>query len=156
MISQFFFLYSLHDEKAISKLRQASVLLSSSVLTAVIYQVKHRLKAPTLIRKFDISLWFPCGAYGLAYGHVITKISRIRHLHISHKAPFLPPPLPPAPPPKFWITFVFHSPGYYNRPKRNWKQCLCKIWAGWRGGGGQIRCIMGDVQAANGQITKFS
>ena len=89
--------YSLNDEKAISKLLpQASVLLSSSVLTAVIYQVKHRLKDPTLIRKFDISLWFPCGAHGRAYGHVITKISRIRHLHISHNATFLPPsPLPP-------------------------------------------------------------
>ena len=74
---------------------QASVLLSYSDLTAVIYQVKHRLKAPTLIRKFDISLWYPCGAYGLAYGQVITKISRIRHLHISHNAPFSPPTPPP-------------------------------------------------------------
>ena len=68
---------------------QASVLLSYSDLTAVIYQVKHRLNAPTLIRKFDISLWYPCGAHGRAYGHVITKISRVRHLHISHNAPFL-------------------------------------------------------------------
>ena len=64
-----------------------------------VFMVKHRLKAPTLIRKFDISLWFPCGAYGLAYGQVITKISRIRHLHISHNAPFLSP-LPPPPPKK--------------------------------------------------------
>lgn len=59
---------------------QASVLLSYSDLTAVIYQVKHRLNAPTLIRKFDISLWYPCGAYGLAYGQVITKISRTGRL----------------------------------------------------------------------------
>ena len=86
---------------------QASALLSYSDLTAVIYQVKHRLKALTLIRKFDISLWFPCGAYGLAYGQVITKISRIRHLHISHNAPFLSP-LPPPQKNKFWITLVFH------------------------------------------------
>ena len=85
---------------------QASVLLSSSDLTAVICQVKHRLKAPTLIRKFDISLWYPCGAHGRAYGHVITKISRICHLHISHNAPFLPPS--PLPQKKFWITLVFH------------------------------------------------
>ena len=28
--------------------------------------------------------------------------------------------------------FFFTSPGYYSHPKRNWKQCLCKIW---RGGG---------------------
>ena len=68
------------------------------------------------------------------------------HLHISHNAPYLPPP-----PPKFCITFVFHSPGYYSRPKRNWKQCLCHFfWGGGRGGGlwGQIRCIMGHVQVA--------
>ena len=28
----------------------------------VYYQVKHRLQASTLAKKFDISLWFPCGA----------------------------------------------------------------------------------------------
>ena len=38
---------------------------------------------------------------------MITKISRIRLLHISHKAPFLPP-LPPPQKKKFWITLVFH------------------------------------------------
>ena len=26
----------------------------------VYHQVKHRLQAPTLDRKFDISQWFPC------------------------------------------------------------------------------------------------
>ena len=31
---------------------------------------------------------------------------------------------------KFCITFVFHSPGYYSRPKRNWNQRLCKIFGG--------------------------
>ena len=40
-------------------------------------QVKHRLQAPILARKFDISDWFPCGADRRAYGHVITKISRM-------------------------------------------------------------------------------
>ena len=45
-------------------------------------------------------------------------------------------------PPKFCITFVFISPGYYRRPKRNWKQCLCKLFEG------QIRCIMGNVEVA--------
>ena len=53
------------------------------------------------------------------------------HLHISHNAPYLPPP----PPPKFCITFVFHSPGYYRRPKRNWKQCLCHFFWGGEGWG---------------------
>ena len=31
----------------------------------------------TLARKSDISHWFPCGADSRAYGHVITKISRM-------------------------------------------------------------------------------
>ena len=39
----------------------------------VYYQLKHRLMATTLTRKFDISHWFLCGADGRAYGHVITK-----------------------------------------------------------------------------------
>ena len=43
----------------------------------VYYQVKNRVQAPTLARKFDISHWFPCGAGGRAdrrtYRHVITK-----------------------------------------------------------------------------------
>ena len=39
----------------------------------VYYQVKHRLQAPTLARKFDISYWFACVADGRVDGHVITK-----------------------------------------------------------------------------------
>ena len=41
--------------------------------------VKHRLLAPTLARKFDISHWLlPFGRDGLGmYSHVITKISRM-------------------------------------------------------------------------------
>ena len=64
------------------------------------------------------------------------KIVSIRHLHISLNASYLPP--------KFCITPVFHFPGYYSRPKRNWKHCLCKTL------GEQIRCIMGDVQVTKG------
>ena len=31
--------------------------------------------------------------------------------------------------PKICITlFFFISPGYYSRPKKNKRQCLCKIW----------------------------
>ena len=37
--------------------------------------------------------------------------------------------------------------GIVSRPKRNEKQLLCQIWRG--GGGGQTRCIMGNVQNAN-------
>ena len=130
---------------------QASVLLSSSVLTAVIYQVKHRLKAPTLIRKFDISLWFPCGAYGLAYGHVITKISKIRHLHISHNAPFLPPPTKILN--NLCVSFLLVIT---TVPIEIKKTMLLQNFFFLGGGGRQIRCIRGNVQVANGQITKFS
>ena len=40
------------------------------------YQVKHRLQASVLARKFDISHWLPSGADG----HVISKISRMDRL----------------------------------------------------------------------------
>ena len=55
----------------------------------------------------------------------------IRQLQISHNAPYLPPPPPPPQknlPNRF--LFFFISPGYYSRPKRNGKQCLCKILEG--------------------------
>ena len=43
---------------------------------------------------------------------------------------------PPHPPPqkKFAYPLFFISSGYYSRPKRHWKQCLCKI-LGWGVGG---------------------
>ena len=52
-------------------------------------------------------------------------------------------------PPNFDQPLFFISPGYYSRPKRSLKQCLCKIGRG-RGGGGRglIRCIMGNVDVA--------
>ena len=43
-----------------------------------------------------------------------------RHFHISHNTPYLPPKI-------LHNLFFFISPGYYSCPKRNWKQCLCKI-----------------------------
>ena len=48
----------------------------------VYYQVKHRLQAPTLARKFDISHWLSRGADARAYGHMITKITRMDRLPI--------------------------------------------------------------------------
>ena len=42
--------------------------------------MKHRLQVPTLGRKFDIIHWFCCGADGLAYGLMITQISRVDRL----------------------------------------------------------------------------
>ena len=53
------------------------------------YQVKHRFQAPAPARKSDISHWFTCGEDGRAYGHVITKISRMDRLPnlVRHGAP---------------------------------------------------------------------
>ena len=50
----------------------------------------------------------------------VTRKWPIRHLYRSLNTPCLPPPHPPLP--------LFNS-----RPKRNWKQCLCKILAGKQG-----------------------
>ena len=56
----------------------------------------------------------------------------------EHPHPFhMRSPRPPGPsicPPKFYITFVFHFRFFSlmcsSRLKRNWKQCLCKIFGG--------------------------
>ena len=50
-------------------------------------------------------------------------VFRLRHLHICHYSPYLPPEI-------LHNLFFFISPGYYSRTKRNWKQCLCKIFGG--------------------------
>ena len=49
-----------------------------------------------------------------------------RHFHISYNAPYLPPKI------LHNLCFSFLL-GYYSRPKRNWKQCLCKILGGKEG-----------------------
>ena len=65
----------------------------------------------------------------------------IRNFHISHNAPFLPPP-----PPKCFITFVFH----FFRVLQPFQEKLKTMLMQNLGGGGQIRCIVGEVQAAYG------
>ena len=61
--------------------------------------------------------------------------SAIRHLHISHNAPYLPAPLPTHPPKnegnlhKHCFQFLL----------RNEKPRLSKFW-------GQIRCVSGGMQ----------
>ena len=66
------------------------------------------------------------------------KIISIRHLHISHDAPYLPP--------KICITFVFHFSWVLQPSEEKLKTMLMQNL----GGGGQIRCIMGDVQVTKG------
>ena len=69
-------------------------------------------------------------------------------MYVSYNAPCSPSPPPPTKI-QSWITFVFHfSWVNYSRPKRNWRQWLCKMW-GAGGGGVQTECITGDVQMAN-------
>ena len=61
--------------------------------------------------------------------------------HISHNAPFCPPPLQK----KFFITFVFHFFWVLQPSQEKLKTMLMQNL-----GGGQIRSIMGEVQAAYG------
>ena len=61
----------------------------------------------------------------------------ISHLHISCNTPCLHPP-----------NFLI-SPECYSRPKRNWRQCIYRMF------GGQTRCITGDVQMANGTQSRL-
>ena len=62
----------------------------------------------------------------------------MRHLRISHNAPYLPSKILH----KHCFQFLL---GRAVISTRNEKQRLCKIWAGV---GEQKRCIMGDVQVA--------
>ena len=70
----------------------------------------------------------------------------ICHLHISHNAPYLSPP----PPPKekknlqnLCFSFLLYITTVLREIENNAYEKL-------GGGGGQIRCLMGDVQVANG------
>ena len=72
----------------------------------------------------------------------------ICHLHISHNAPYLSPP----PPPKekknlqnLCFSFLLYITTVLREIENNAYEKL-----GGGGGGRQIRCLMGDVQVANG------
>ena len=67
-------------------------------------------------------------------GLVISQCLFIRHLHISHYAPYFPP--------KFCITFAFHFFWVLQPSQEKLKTMLMQNF------GGQIRFIMGDVQVA--------
>ena len=53
-------------------------------------------------------------------------------MHISCNTPCLSP--------QILQNFCLISPGYYSHLKKNWRQCVYKMF------GGQTRCITGDVQ----------
>ena len=57
----------------------------------------------------------------------------LRHLHVSHNAPYLPP--------KSWHNLCFSFLlNITAAPREIENNAYAKFW------GGQIRCIMGDVQ----------
>ena len=61
----------------------------------------------------------------------------IPHLHISCNTPCLQPP-----------NFLISCEGY-SRPKRNWRQCIYRMF------GGQTKFITGDVQMAIGTQSRL-
>ena len=67
-------------------------------------------------------------------GPVFSQCLFTRHLY-THDAPYLPPP-------KFWITFVFHFSWVLQPSQEKLKTMLMQNF------GGQIRFIMGDAQVA--------
>ena len=67
----------------------------------------------------------------------------IRHLHNSHKAPYLLPFPSPPPPHK---KCVIICPGYHSPSQEKLKTMLIQNF------GGQITCIMGDVQVAKTEL----
>ena len=71
-------------------------------------------------------------------------ISCNHYFHIDYNAPCFPPP-------NFAQPLFPNSPGYYNHPKRNRKQLLCKVFFFFffLGGGGETRCIMVYVKMVN-------
>ena len=66
----------------------------------------------------------------------VTLFNHIRHLHI--------PIIYLICPPKFCISIVFKFSWDGCNTQEKWKTKVMKNW----GGGGQIRCIVGDVQVA--------
>ena len=79
--------------------------------------------------------------YGIYCPYVIC------HLHISHNAPYLSPSAPrsPRPPQKIGLTFAFYF-SWVLQPSL--KRTKFKTMLMQNFGGGEIRCIMGDVQVA--------
>ena len=96
-------------------------------------------KSHEILRVF---VWWSLTVYTWLY-FFSSDVILIRHLHVSPSASYLPPSPHPT---KFCITIVFHL--NYSHPKRNWKQCLSKIWRVGRGGGTKFvpygRCASGE------------
>ena len=74
-------------------------------------------------------------------------IFSIRHFHVSHNAPYLPPPTPSTPHQILHnvFSFLLSITAVPTEIENNG-------WAKFGGGWGQISCIMRDVQVAFLQI----
>ena len=118
-----------------SKIFKLTKFKSPKIMSRVSWDIA--AQSHEILRVF---VWWSLTAYTWLY-FFSSDVILIRHLYVSPSASYLPPP-----PTKFCITIVFHL--NYSHPKRNWKQCLSKIWGVGRGVG-QIRCLMGDVQVVN-------
>ena len=74
--------------------------------------------------------------------------SRFQHFHISHNAPYLLPPPPPHPlQKKVCISIVYSFSWDGCNTQEKWKTKVMQIFGG-VGGGGRIRCVMGNVEVA--------
>ena len=96
-----------------------------------------------IIKGASVSRWSHNSRY--SPGLITEPITPIWHLHISHNAPYLPPP-PPKKKKKKMQNLCFSFLLYITTVLREIENnAYAKL-----GGGGQIRCLMGDVQVANG------
>ena len=69
------------------------------------------------------------GNYLIGRSGMRRRSTWILHLHISHNAPFLPPPLPPPPQKKkLWISIVFNFSSTTVMPRRIQNKGYAKFW----------------------------
>ena len=87
-----------------------------------------------------VKYWPYCGVGTSA--SVLKSVLTIRHLHISHNAPCLPPPPSPLRFPKFCITRTLFSISLRTArtPRKNENQRLCNFFF-FGGGGGRERGV---------------
>ena len=76
----------------------------------------------------------------LSHANLFFSLHLLRHLHISHNTPSLPPP---PPHPQNCVAIFLNSLGCYSRPKENLRHCSCKIFL--LGGGGGKQSVLREM-----------
>ena len=108
-------------------IRNLTPLLHSLIQFLIRQQLQHKYHTPTLSMKYSLFISLFCALVGI-------QLASIKNTIILSVCPF-----------KILQKYCFYfSPGTYNSPKRNWKQCLCKIILE-----GQTKSIMAFVILAN-------